>query len=115
MLEQGGVSTEGQRGIHILQHLALEQLICFGPRQGKQQTFVLLDDWLPMTKPKTREEALSELVKRFFSSHGPATVKDFTWWTGLTTADAKVGLENVRSALVEERLDDKTLLDASIQ
>jgi len=107
VLEHGGISTAGQRGIHILQHLALEKLICFGPRQGKQQTFVLFDDWVPETKPKTREEALSELTLRFFSSHGPATVKDFAWWTGLTTADAKVGLENVSSALVEERLDDK--------
>ncbi len=38
VLEHGGVSTAGHRGSHILQHLALEKLICFGPRQGKQQT-----------------------------------------------------------------------------
>jgi len=103
LLEDAGISTAGQRGIHILSHLALEKLICFGPRDRKQQTFVLLEEWAPGAKSKPREEALAELTLRYFSSHGPATVKDFAWWSGLTLTDAKAGLEIVKSALVEER------------
>ena len=106
VLEAGGVSTEGQRGIHILSHLALEKLICFGPREGKQQTFVLLDEWVPETIQKSREEALADLALRYFSSHGPATVKDFAWWSGLTIGEVKTGLENVKSQLAEEHVNN---------
>jgi hypothetical protein len=35
-----------------------------------------------------REEALAELSERYFTSHGPASLQDFTWWSGLTVADA---------------------------
>ena len=47
VVEAAHVSTAGQRGIHILWRLAHEQLICFGARAGKQQTFALLDEWAP--------------------------------------------------------------------
>jgi len=92
VLEQGGVSTAGQRGIHILGQAALSSLICFGPRNGKQQTFVLLDEFVPNSQTLPRDEALAELAGRYFASHGPATVRDFAWWAGLTLADARAGL-----------------------
>ena len=92
VLEQGGVSTTVQRGIHILGQAALCGLICFGPRDGKQQTFVLLDEFVPDGRTLPREEALAELAGRYFVSHGPATVRDFAWWAGLTLADARAGL-----------------------
>jgi hypothetical protein len=50
-LEKADISTAGQRGYHILGRAALEGLICFGPPQGKQQTFVLLDEWAPKAAP----------------------------------------------------------------
>ncbi len=115
VLERGGVSTEGQRGIHILSHLAFQKLICFGPRSGKQQTFVLLDEWVPDLKSKPRSEGLSELTLRFFTSHGPATLKDFAWWSGLTLADVKTGLEDVRSRLIEETIDGKEYWMAAVE
>lgn len=91
-LEQGGVSTAGQRGIHILGQAALSSLICFGPKEGKQETFVLLDEFVPDGRTLPREEALAELAGRYFASHGPASVRDFAWWAGLTLADARAGL-----------------------
>lgn len=89
VLQKAKISTDKSRGLHILFTLAHERLICFGARRGKQPTFVLLDEWLPASKPKPREEALAELAKRYFTSHGPATVADFMWWSGLTTQEAK--------------------------
>ena len=83
VLERGGVSPAGQRGFHILSHLAQQGLICFGPREGRQPTFVLLEEWLPMTPEPSRVEGLATLARRYFRSHGPATVRDFAWWTGL--------------------------------
>ncbi len=106
-LEVGGVSTEGQRGIHILGRLAMEGLICFGPRQGKQQTFVLLEEWLPQGKTLDREGALMEITRRYFTSHGPATIQDFAWWSGLTLTDARAGLELAAGDLVQDEIDGR--------
>ena len=93
VLESARISPGGQRGIHILQRLAQDEVLCFGPRKGTQQTFVLLDEWVPQGKPRSRDEALAELALRYFSGHGPATAQDFAWWTGLTLSDARTGLD----------------------
>ena len=105
VLERGKVSSAGQRGIHILARLAQEGLICFGPHRGNQPTFVLLDEWLPNAKDLSREEALAKLAGSYFASHGPATLKDFVWWSGLKVSDAKSGLELVQPKLAPTELD----------
>ena len=108
VLESAHISTAGQRGIHILGRLAQEGLICFGARQGKQQTFTLLAEWAPHAKSMAREEALAELAKRYFTGHGPAGLQDFVWWSGLTTSDARAGIEMARPQLVQEVIDGQT-------
>lgn len=108
VLEQSGITTTGQRGYHILWRTAQGGLICFGPRQGKQDTFVLLDDWLPEGKTLSREESLAELAKRYFTGHGPATIQDFMWWSGLPAADARASLEMVKPQLAHKTLDGQT-------
>jgi hypothetical protein len=107
LLESAGISTSGQRGYHILWAVAQNGTICLGPLDGKQQTFVLLDDFVPNARNLSREEALAELTKRYFTSHGPATIADFAGWTGLTLTEAKQGLESAKSALAPMRVDDK--------
>ena len=101
-LEGKGISSQGQRGVHLLGRLAQEGLICLGPRAGKQPTFVLLDEWLPDVRGLLREEALAELALRYFTSHGPATVKDFSWWSGLSLTEARIALGLVRRRLIKE-------------
>lgn len=103
-LDEAGVSTAGQRGYHVLWYHAHEGLIGLGPRIGKQPSVVLLDEWLPPTKELTREEASAELARRYFTSHGPATIKDYTWWSGLAPAEARSGLESVKSLLASEKV-----------
>ena len=98
LMEQAGIATGGQRGYHILWRLAQEGLICL----SAEQTFALLDEWIPAPKPMDRDGALAELVKRYFFSHGPATLADFARWTGLTLADGKAGLAAVGAQLVHE-------------
>jgi hypothetical protein len=85
--------------------LAHEAVLCFGPPRGRQQTFVLLDEWLPAANPLTRPEALAEIAFRYFRGHGPATVRDFAWWAGLTLADASEGLMSSASRLARVRFD----------
>jgi len=88
-LEKGGIAAGGGRGLQVIFTLAHERVICFGPRQGKQPAFVLLDEWVPASPPKPREEALAELARRYFASHAPAGAGDFVWWSGLTVKEAK--------------------------
>ncbi|MBM7781136.1 winged helix DNA-binding domain-containing protein [Arthrobacter tumbae] len=101
-LDGSGISTSGQRGYHIIWYLAQTQLVCWGPSDGSQQALVLLDEWAPGNgAPPDRDEALRRFVLRYFTGHGPARLQDFTWWSKLTLADAKVGLAQARSELEE--------------
>ena len=106
LLEDAGIETTGQRGYHILARLAREALICIGPMQGKQQTFVLLDDWAPRSAARelTRAETLADLAGRFVASRGPVTDHDFARWAGITLGDARRGLE-AAPALASRELD----------
>ena len=83
----------GSRLANLVMHAELEGLICSGPRKGKQSTYALIAERAPKARRLSRDEALAELTRRFFQSHGPATPRDFSWWSGLTIADAKRGLD----------------------
>lgn len=102
---EAGISTEGQRGYHILWHVAHAGVICLGPLEGKQQTFVLLDEWVAKPHDLARDEALAELVWRYFASHGPATEADFARWSGLTLSDTRRGLDMVSSRLIAAQIE----------
>jgi len=104
-----GIATHDSRGLHILGHLAQSGLICFGPRDGKQHTFTLVEEWLPSARLLERDIALGEIARRYFTSHGPATVHDFAWWSGLTVTDARAGLDSVTAELESETIDKRTL------
>lgn len=107
-LEAAGITTAAGRGLHLLWQLAQEGFICFGARQAKQPTFALLDEWLPVAKAKERDAALAELASRYFTSHGPATLQDFAWWSGLTVVDARDALEMAKSHLLQEVVAGRT-------
>ncbi|MBW4439208.1 MAG: winged helix DNA-binding domain-containing protein [Pleurocapsa minor GSE-CHR-MK-17-07R] len=108
LLENAGISTAGQRTYHILWYLSQLGLLCLGPMQGKQQTFVLLDEWAPNALDLSPEESLAALARMYFTSHGPATVQDLGWWAGISMTEAKAALELVRNAFVSETIDRKT-------
>ena len=103
-LEGKKISTEGQRGYHLLWHAAVMGLLCYA--EGK--TFTLVDEWLPTTKEKSRDEAVAELALRYFTSRGPATLKDFTWWSGLTVREARAGLAASSGRLAQLKADGET-------
>ena len=112
-LEREGIAAHlktpvGSRGMHIIGHLALDGFVCFGPRRGKQPTFVLLDEWVPNPRRLERDEALAELGGRYFRSHGPATEYDFAWWSGLPVSEARASIEMVRPPLAKAKCAGKT-------
>lgn len=107
VLAQHGISTQGQRGVFMLQRASLDGLICQGIMQSNDPTFMSLDDSFPKMKPLEHDEALGELVKRYLTSRGPATLQDFEWWSGLGVANAKAGWEAMKSQFIQERVDNK--------
>ena len=107
--EKAGIKkAEAIRLGYFIMSAELDGIICSGPRRGKQFTYALLEERAPKVKAWTHEEALAELTRRYFATRGPATLHDFTWWSGLTMADAKEGIESVKSQFVSEAIDGKT-------
>jgi len=96
-LGRGGLPASGMTLALLTMYAELEGVICSGPMRGRQVTYVLLAERAPHARRLTRDEALAELTTRFIRSHGPATLRDFVWWSGLTTRDARRGLEMVRA------------------
>ena len=97
--------TTGIRFVLMLMRAELDGLICSGARVGKAFTYAWLDDRVPAARTLTREQALAELARRYFTSRGPATLQDFVWWSGLTTADARSGIEMAGSDLSRDVID----------
>lgn len=95
---RGRVATDGLKLRFLLLQAELDGVVCSGALRGKHQTFALVDDLVPAAQPISEDEALAELTRRYFSSHGPATFKDFLWWSGLTAAQARHGLELTQGA-----------------
>ncbi len=108
-LQQAGIATDGeQRVTYIIMRAELDGIICSGARRGKQFTYALLAERAPQARSLGRDEALAELTMRYFTGHGPATIQDFVWWSGLTVADAKVGLAMATSHLQQETINGQT-------
>lgn len=100
--------TSGQRLTYVVMHAEQHGVICSGPRRGKQFTYALLDEWVPPAPERTRDEALAELTRRYFLSHGPATVYDFANWSGLMLSDGRIGLSLVQNELDHTEIDGQT-------
>ncbi len=106
-LRQAGIDASDLRLGHLLMRAELDGVICSGARRGKQFTYALLDERVPAAKTLKHDEALAELTRRYFTGHGPATEQDFMWWSGLTRADVRSGLEAAKRGLVRETIDGK--------
>jgi DNA glycosylase AlkZ-like len=102
VLADAGISADGQRLPYLLMHAELEALLCSGPRRGKQHTYMLLEERAPGARDLPRDEALAELARRFFTGHGPATVKDFAAWATLTVAEARAAVQAAGPTLKAE-------------
>lgn len=105
---QHKIVAQGHRLSYIMMQAELDGIICSGPRQGNQFTYTLLEERVPKHKPKSREEALPALTQRYFQSRGPATVKDFSTWSGLTLSDCKKGVDMLQPDLEKHVIEKET-------
>jgi hypothetical protein len=107
VLRAAGISPDGQRLPHLLMAAELDGLITSGPRRGKQLTYALLEERAPKARALAHAEAIAELTRRYFRSHGPAQLQDFVWWSGLTVAGARSGIALAGAALDHQVIEGK--------
>jgi Winged helix DNA-binding domain len=113
VLRAAHISPDGQRLPHLISAAELNGLVASGPRHGKQFTYALLEERAPKARALDRTEAVADLTRRYFRSHGPAQVKDFVWWSGLTMADARTGIALAGAALDHQIIEgDEYWFDA---
>jgi len=104
------IATDENRASHLLGWAESEGIICSGAEKNGKQTYALLEERVPKTPSLTKEETLAKLAKRYFTSHCPATLQDFIWWSGLSAGDARLALELVKSDFTLETFDSNTYL-----
>ncbi|HEX6269677.1 MAG TPA: winged helix DNA-binding domain-containing protein [Anaerolineales bacterium] len=115
IFNKAGIPADGLRLGYFMMSAELDRVICSGPRKGKQFTYALLEERVPKTKSLMHDEALAELTRRYFASRGPATLRDFAWWSGLTIPDAKKGIEMVKPQFVNHIRESQTYWFANSQ
>jgi hypothetical protein len=108
VLKGVGIETNVQRLAHVIIQAELDALICSGPRRGGQFTYALIEERAPKARNLGREEALAKLALKYFLSHGPAQVQDFSWWSGLAINEAKRALSEIQSKLRPAEFDGRT-------
>lgn len=108
VLERAGFTGDGQWLGYVVSRAELDGIVCSGPLKGKQHTYALIDERAPQAKELDEEDALVELTRRYFTSRGPATVKDFATWASLTLAQIKQGLDALGDELQHDTVDDRT-------
>ncbi len=108
LLEKANIATGNNRASHLFFRAELEGIMCSGKIIGKKQTYALLNERVPKTKKINRQEALALLAQKYFSSHCPAALQDFIWWSGLPVKDSRNALEMIKSNLISENIDGHT-------
>lgn len=107
VFKKNKIEASGTRLSGIMMQAELDGLICSGARAGNQFTYALLEERIPPVPDKHEEEALTELTRKYFFSRGPATVKDFATWSGLTLTACKKGVAEIKELLHEVRMADE--------
>ncbi|WP_294964274.1 winged helix DNA-binding domain-containing protein [uncultured Flavobacterium sp.] len=102
-------SNEDFLSAAIMMNAELDGLVCNGKMKGKQITYALLEERVLKPKTKlTKEEALAKLARRYFESHGPATVLDFSWWSGFAPTICQKAINAIELQLNATTIDNQT-------
>ncbi len=108
LLREQGIEASGLRLGYLIAHAEIEAILVNGPRRGKRQTFALMDERVPPTRERTKDEGLAELATRYVRGHGPAQDVDLAWWSGLTLGEVRRAIEIAGPSLRREVIDGRT-------
>ena len=96
------------RTLHLsISYAETEGILVNGRQKGNKQTFTLLEEWVPRRETIDKEEALERLTRKFFTSHGPAAIHDFIWWSGLTITQCRQAIEMIKSDFICETINGR--------
>lgn len=107
-LDHAGIPTSHQFTAHLMLRAEIDGILCSGPLKGKKQTYALLSNRVPRKITLSKEEAAARLAKSYFLSHGPATLADFIWWSGLPAKSARNALDSIKNDFYSERIASET-------
>lgn len=109
-LAVAGIGTSAWLVGHLLMHAELCAVVCSGVPHERRQTYALVDERAPRRSAVTRDEALAMLASRYFQSHGPATARDYQWWSGLSAEDVARGIALLGRRVERMCVGDRTYL-----
>lgn len=92
----------------IMMNAELEGIVCSGIMRGKKFTYALLEERVKITNKISQDEALAKLASKYFKSHGPATINDFSWWSGLSLTNSRLALELIKPKLASFQIHGNT-------
>jgi hypothetical protein len=107
-LLNANIRVDDNRASHIFLRAEIDGLLCSGRQKGGKPTCAILSEWVPVKKHIYRDEALKELALRYFSSRGPATIRDFSWWSGLTLTKSRLAMEFNKPNMVSDTIENIT-------
>jgi hypothetical protein len=108
-LNKSGIKTDTSRMIHFMYRAEAEGIVCSGIDKERQQTYSLIDERVKQTKKLNKDEALSKLATKYFKSHSPASLQDFSWWSGLSIVDSKQAINLISAELLKENFSSSVL------
>ncbi len=94
----------------VARQTLFEGLICYGPNRGPETTLVRVDQWLPKQEEVRELEAKRVLFRRYLRAYGPATLQDFSKWTGMAMEETRAVWESMKGEWLEARFDDEKRL-----
>jgi hypothetical protein len=107
---EAGVELNPSTRLHVIGLAVSSGVACLGPDRGKTTCLVRREDWLDKPPPFDRDRALAELARRYVGAFGPATDRDFAYWSGLPLRDVRAGLESISAEIEEVRVGEETML-----
>jgi hypothetical protein len=108
VLENAGIKARNQRSSHLMFCAELDGIVCSGEIRNNEQTYALLRERVPELKRIDHDEALTRLARKYFTSHGPASVQDFKWWSGLSPGDCRRAIELIKSGFISDKSGEIT-------
>lgn len=94
----------------LLFRAEVDRVIISGPIVDGETTYALFTDRVKKHKILRHDEALARLAHRYFTGHGPATLDDFTWWSGLKVGDARTAYAAVEKQFSRETIGETRYL-----
>jgi hypothetical protein len=107
--------NDAKRIVHrVVREMSLKTLVCHASSRGPwhhetEHTYARVDRWLPDYRPLKESEAVKELILRYLKAYGPASMQDFSYWSGMKIGNAKPIFASLKPYLEEVNVSGQCL------